>query len=121
MYDIEFAIVGNQIEEEKVREEFRNLQNKQDSENEQLETETEIPPQYDLAKMIVIDHEGIFITFWKLIDINICLVYSWMSMYLAVFQFEDLQGDHYVRDTSLLLEIFFLLTMGFEFLTDFKK
>lgn len=71
--------------------------------------------------MLIIDHEGMFITIWKLLDIGICLSYSWISVYLAAFTFDDRNYNSIIENLGIYLEVFFLLTMIFEFLTDFKK
>ena len=41
-------------------------------------------------------------------------------MYLAVFTFKEKRHNDIIEDISIYLEIFFLITMIFEFITDFK-
>lgn len=42
-------------------------------------------------------------------------------MYLAVFTFKEKEHNHIIEDFSFYLEIFFVITMILEFITDFKK
>jgi hypothetical protein len=60
-----------------------------------------------------------FITVWKLLDIFVCLCYAWMAMYLAVFTVKDFVIPSEI--ISNYFEVFFLFSMIFEFVTDFKK
>ena len=69
---------------------------------------------------MIIDHEGVFITIWKLFDVLLCLISAWTYMYLTVFSIEGVDTDD-MEYYSYFMEIFFVFTMAFGFITDFKK
>ena len=76
--------------------------------------------KFDFFKFIIFDHEGIFITVWKLIDVPLCLMSSWSYMYMTVFAIEGVDVS-YMESWSSFLELFFTASMILGFLTDFKR
>ena len=76
--------------------------------------------EFDLMKMIIINHESNFIVIWKLLDIFFCLVSSWIYMWLTVFSIEGVD-TRFLEYYSHYIELFFLITIILGFITDFKK
>ena len=89
-YDYKISFTGSEIEEEKFKREYHLHHNTDISTEKRIDTcESDLDEgnSPNFSSWLIINHCGMFIICWKLLDIQICLAYSWMSMYLAVFTF----------------------------------
>ena len=76
--------------------------------------------EFDIFSVLIINHDGTFIAIWKLMDVVLCLVSSWTYMWMTVFSIEGVDTTK-MEEYGRYIEIFFVLTVIFGFLTDFKR
>ena len=135
MYDYRISMAKNEREEKYVKHFYLNIQNNdfkkdinksdqvKDINCNQFEYDHEKShdhEEFDITKLMIINHQGPFVAILSLVDVVLCLVSSWVYMWMTVFAIEGVDIE-WMEYYTHYIEIFFFFTMCIGFFTDFKK
>ena len=84
-----------------------------------MNKEQALSEQITMSKLLIINHESLFIQVWRFSDIFVRMISSYIYMWLTCFGQDTHWNVKTLEIISLTFEAFFLMSMGIKFTTSF--